>query len=209
MRSTRNKALYATGPSLVAVTLWVCPPWDGMLIGVPVGVRLHPKGAETTTDLATEIIYELAQWRPDRSFSLCADGAYAALAGRGLPRSAVTSRMRRDAALYKAPPPRTGERERPPMRRARLGTPQATADGLTNDAFSAVDVEWRGRTKDLLVSSAPLLCYSVNVVPLVPLVLLVVVGYPEAITHDDFFSTDLDAAPGDVASRYAGRRSNA
>ncbi|WP_276968688.1 transposase, partial [Metallibacterium scheffleri] len=86
VRSTRNKVVYATGLNLVIVTLRVCPPWGGMPIGVPVGVRLHRKGGPTTTDLATEIITELASWLPDRSFSLCADGAYATLAGRGLPR---------------------------------------------------------------------------------------------------------------------------
>ena len=203
VRSTRSKVVYATGLNLVVVTLRVSPPWGGMPIGVPVGVRLHRKGGPTTTDLATEIIAELASWLPDRSFSLCADGAYATLAGRGLPRTTLTSRMRRDAALYEAPPPRTGKRGRPRMRGARLKTPQVMAEGLTNDTFSAATVEWRGRTKDLLVWSRPVLWYSVDKVNLV---LLVIVRDPQRVMHDDFFfTTDLNAVPGDVASRYAGR----
>jgi len=203
VRSTRNKVVYATGLNLVVVTLWVSLPWGGMPIGVPVGARQHRKGSPTTTALATEIITELADWLPDRSFSLCADGAYAALAGRGLPRTALTSRMRRDAALYEAPPPRTGKRGRPRMRGARLKTPQAMADGLRDDAFSTATVEWRGRAKDLLGWSRPVLWYLVDKVNLV---LLVIVRDPEGIMHDDlFFTTALDVAPGDVASRYAGR----
>ena len=203
VRSTRNKVVYATGLNLVVVTLRVAPPWGGMPIGVPVGVRLHRKGGPTTTELAAEILAELAGWLPDRCFCLCADGAYATLAGRRLPRTTVTSRMRRDAALYEPAPPRTGRRGRPRTKGARLATPAAMADGLGNDAFSALVVSWRGRTKDVLVWSAPVLWYSVDKKNLV---LLVIVRDPEGLMHDDFFfTTDLDAAPGALASTYAGR----
>jgi len=41
---------------------------------------------------------------------LCADGACATLAGHGLPRCAVASRVRSDAALFDPPPPTTGKR---------------------------------------------------------------------------------------------------
>ena len=123
VRSTRNKVVYATGLNLVVVTLRVSPPWGAMPVGVPVGVRLHRKGGPSTVELAVEIIVELAEWLADRSFSLCADGAYATLAGRGLPRSTVTSRMRRDAALYEAAPPRTGKRGRPRTKGALLSFP--------------------------------------------------------------------------------------
>ena len=77
VRSTRHKVVYATGLNLVIVTLRVSPPWGGMPIGIPVGVRLHRKGGPTTLDLAEEIIRELAAWLPDRDFALCGDGAYA------------------------------------------------------------------------------------------------------------------------------------
>jgi hypothetical protein len=113
VRSTRNKVVYATGLNLVVVTLRVRAPWGGQPVGVPVGVRLHRKGGPTTLVLATEIVSELAAWLPERSFLLCADGAYASLAGRGLPRTVLVSRMRRDAALYEQAPPRTGKRGRP------------------------------------------------------------------------------------------------
>ena len=147
---------------------------------------------------------ELADWLPDRTFSLCADGAYAWLAGRELPRTTLTSRMRRDAALYEAAPPRTGKRGRPRTKGTRLATPAVMAEGLSNDAFStAAPVQWRGRTKDLLVWSRPVLWYTVDKANLV---LLVIVRDPAGIMHDDFFfTTELGTAPGDVASRYAGR----
>ena len=203
VRSTRHKVVYATGLNLVVVTLRVTPPWGGMPIGVPVGVRLHRKGGPRTTELAAEILAELAGWLPERSFSLCADGAYATLAGRRLPRTTVTSRMCRDAALFEPAPPRTGRRGRPRTKGARLATPAAMAGELANDAFGAVAVAWSGRTKELLVFNAPVLWYAVDKKRLV---LLVIVRDPDGLMHDDFFfTTDLDAAPGDVASTYAGR----
>lgn len=176
VRSMRDKVVYATGLNLVIVAVRVCPPWGGMPIGVPVGVRLHRK-AGRTTELASYVIVELASWLADRSFTLCADGAYASLAGRGLPRTTVTSRMRRDAA---------------PWRRT-----------WDDTAFTKVTVELRGREKHLLVLSRPVLWCSVDKTSLV---LLVIVRDPGKLMHDDFFvTTDPGADPGEVTSLDAGR----
>jgi len=43
---------------------------------------------------------DLARWFPLRHFALCADGFYALLAGKNLPRTHITSRLRRDATLF-------------------------------------------------------------------------------------------------------------
>jgi hypothetical protein len=203
VRSTRSRVVYALGLNLVVVTLRVAPPWGGMPIGVPLGVRLHRKGGPTTLDLAEEIVRELAQWLPGRAFLLCCDGAYASLAGRRLPATTVVSRMRRDAALYEPAPPRSGKRGRPRTKGPRLGTPAAIAHGLSNTEFDPVNVEWRGARKDLLVWSRPVLWYAVDKKNLVQ---LVIVRDPSGTMRDDFFfSTDLEVAPADVASSYAGR----
>jgi hypothetical protein len=203
VRSTRNKVVYATGLNLVVVTLRVRPPWGGQPIGVPVGVRLHRKGGPTTLDLAQEIVTEIASWLPGRCFSLCADGAYASLARRPLPRTTLTSRMRRDAALYEAAPPRSGKPGRPRKKGKRLATPAEMAAKLNNDKFTAVRVDFRGKERDLLVWSRPVLWYTTNPDHLVA---VVIVRDPTGVMHDDFFfSTDLDTPPGDVASLYAGR----
>jgi len=203
VRSTRKKVVYATGLNLVVVTLRVRAPWGAQPIGVPVGVRLHRKGGLTTLDLAQEIVTEFASWLPERSFSLCADGAYASLARRELPRTALTSRMRRDAALYQAAPPRTGKPGRPRKKGKRLENPEEMATTLRDDQFAAVRVDFRGTERDLLVWSRPVLWYTTD-----PdhLVLLVIVRDPQGVMRDDFFfTTDLAASPGDVASLYAGR----
>ncbi len=94
--------------------------------------------------------------------------------------------MRRDAAIYEAAPARTGKRGRPRTKGTRLATPAQLAAGLADDAFCHVSACWRGRTKELLVWSRPVLWCSVDKKNLV---LLVVVRDLEGVMHEDFFST--------------------
>lgn len=203
VRSTSARVVYAWGLNLVVLGLRVTPPWGGEPLALPLNLRLHRKGGRTLIALAEEMLREVAGWFPERRFALCADGAYATLAGRALPRMQVTSRMRRDAALFEPPPPRRpGRRGRPAKRGRRLPTPETLARRQkTGWVRSTVDI--RGRSEKRLLWSRPVLWYGVC-----PdhLVLLVVVRAPDGTEHDDFFfTTDLKATPRTVASQYAGR----
>ena len=100
VRSTRARVVYAWGLNLVIITLRVTPPWGGCPLGLPINMRVHHKGAATTVELAAQMIREIIDWLPGRDLRLHADGAYATLVGADLPRTVVTSRLRRDAALY-------------------------------------------------------------------------------------------------------------
>jgi hypothetical protein len=204
VRSTLRRVVYARGLNLVVVTLRVPPPWGGGPIALPVNVRLHRKNDTTTTvGHAAEMIREIAGWLPDRRLHLCADGAYACLAGGGLPRTQVTSRMRRDAALYQPAPARTGRRGRPRTRGDRLPTPTALAAQAGKRDWAKVTVDERGRPVPRLVHVLDVLWYAVNKTDLVR---LVIVRDPTGVQPDDFFvTTDLAAAGAQVASRYAGR----
>jgi len=202
VRSSGKRVVYATGLNLVVVTLRVVPPWGGEPLGLPVNVRLFRKAKLTHNELVIEMMAELAGWLPGRDFVLCGDGAYASLAGAGLARTHLVSRMRRDAALYEPPPPRTGRRGRPAKKGLRLPTP-ATLAATTKKGWVKADVDMRGRRVSRLLLARPVLWYRVSPERQV---LLVVVRDPEGVEHDDFFfTTDLDAVPADVVSRYAGR----
>jgi hypothetical protein len=204
VRSTVRRVVYALGLNLVVVTLRVSPPWGGCPIAVPVNARLHTKNDTTTTlEHAAAMIRELADWLPERCFHLCADGAYASLTGAGLPRTHLTSRIRRDAALYEQAPPRTGKRGRPRTRGARLPTPPKLAAQARPGHWQTVTVDVRGKTLQRLVHVRDVLWYTVNRRDLLR---LVVVRDPAGVEPDDYFiTTDLTAGGGDVASRYAGR----
>ncbi len=146
---------------------------------------------------------ELAAWLPERELHLCADGAYASLAGAKLPRTHLTSRMRRDAALYQPKPPPTGKRGRPRTRGARLPTPPEIAAQADPRDWHTATIDVRGRAVEKLILTQDVLWYGVNPKDLVR---LVIVRDPHGIEPDDFFiTTDLDASGAQTASRYAGR----
>jgi hypothetical protein len=202
VRSTRNRVVHTLGLNLVVVTVRVTPPWGGMPVGIPVNGALRRKdGDATTVDLARAMLEQLTGWLPDRSFHVACDGAYATLCGPGLERVHVTSRIRRDAAVYDLTPPRTGKPGRPRKKGDRL--PSLPTLAATARDWATVEYNQRGATVTRLVWSRRLLWYGVaRDTPL----LLVVVRDPDGHQPDDFFvTTDTDADPAWVAAHYAGR----
>ena len=201
VRSSAKRVVYALGLNLVVICVRVDPPWGGEPVSIPINMRLHRKGDTGPLDLAEAMMREIADWLPERLFSLTADGFYASLAGRGLPRTTLISRMRRDAALYEqAPKKRKGQRGRPRKKGARLPTPEATAPHVRN--WKRVMVNKRGRMVERLVYARIVLWYGVcGGVP----VKLVIVRDPYGHEPDDFFfTTDIDMPEEQVAeSMYA------
>lgn len=203
VRSTSRRVVHALGLNLVVLTLRIAPPWGGEPLGLPVNMRLYRKGGPSHLDLAEEMIRQIAGWFPSRTFRLACDGAYSSLAGRDLPRTQVTSRMRRDAALYDPPPPnRKGKRGRPAKKGPRLRTPLGMASALIQ-GWVRVTLMVRGKPEPRLLFSRPVLWYKTC-----PgrLVLLVIVRDPMGKQRDDFFfTTDLLASAAAVVEEYAGR----
>jgi hypothetical protein len=204
VRSTAGCIVYALGLNLVVVTLRVSPPWGGHPIALPINVRLHRKADTTSTvEHAAAMLRELAAWLPERHFQLCADGAYASLAGAGLARCQLTSRMRRDAAVYEPCPPRTGRRGRPRTKGVRLPTPPQLAERARRRDWQRVSIDLRGQRVERLIYVRDVLWYRVNKRDLVR---LVIVRDPDGNQPDDFFFTTDLAAPGaQVPARYTGR----
>ena len=203
VRSLPHRVAYARGLNLVVLTLRVRGPWGGEPLGLPINMRLYRKGGPSHLDLAQEMIREVAGWFPEYRFDLACDGAYASLAGRDLPSTYLTSRMRRDAALFAPPPPRRkGQRGRPAKKGSRLPAPQQMAQ-RNRQGWLRRTVEMRGKKVERLLLCRPVLWYAVC-----PdrLVLLVIVRDPSGKERDDFFfTTDLKAPGQAVASHYAGR----
>ena len=201
VRSTRNKVVYAWGLNIVLLTLSVHAPWGGEPLGLPINARIYRKNSgKTHLDLVAEMIRELAEWFPDRWFHLCGDGAYAPLAGRNLPRTHVTSRLRRDAALYELPAPRQkGQRGRPRKKGPRLPTLAQMAPA----EWTRATIEVRGAMQQLLIYTRRVLWYDV-----LPdrQVLLVIVRDPAGVQPDDFFfTTNLEDTGEQVVARYGDR----
>lgn len=202
VRSTGTRTVHALGLNLVVLTLRVQAPWGGEPLGLPINMRLHRKGGPGLLVLAAEMIREVAGWLPGRDLSLHADGFYASLAGKALPRTTVTSRMRRDAALYDLAPQRAArQRGRPRKKGPRLATPERMAAHVQN--WVRVQVNERGHLTERLVYARQVLWYQVcGSAP----VWLVISRDPAGHQKDDFFfTTNLQSQPAAVIEGISGR----
>jgi hypothetical protein len=203
VRSTRTHTVYAWGLNLVVLTLRVVPPWGGEPLGLPILMRLHRKGGESLIELAHAMLQPLAGWLPERAFRLHADGFYATLAGRGLVRTHLVSRMRRDAVLYE-PLSKTrrkkGQRGRPRTKGRRLPAPEQMARRVRS--WRSVTTTERGKVRKRLVCAHQVLWYRVSKTP----VLLVISRDPEGKERDDFFfTTDVSLTGEQTIAGFAGR----
>ena len=204
------KTVTAWGLNIVVLALYVPSPWGGEPWAIPINLRIHRKPEHegdakvTLLDLAEAMVREVAEWFPEYLIALMADGAYASLAKRHLPRTALHSRMRRDAALYtEAPPRKPGQRGRPRKKGSRLPTPKEWAASLAKDQWQSATVTIRGKTQDRLVAVQRVLWYETCPDQLV---LLVLVRDPSGKQRDDFFfTTDLTSTAVAVLEHYGGR----
>ena len=201
VRSTGKKVVYCWGLNLVVLTLRVRPPWGGEPLGLPILIRLHRKDGPSLIDLAEAMLRQVADWFPEGSFRVGADGFYAPLAGRRIPRTHLVSRMRRDAAMYDLPSPETRVRRGPKRKKGvRLPTPTEFARRVRSG--TRVRTLERGKTKDRWVYARQVLWYKVSHEP----VLLVISRDPAGKERDDFFfATDLSMTPAEVVGAFAGR----
>ena len=202
IRSTGTKVVHCFGLNLLVLTLRISPPWGGEPLGLPINVRLHRKQGPTLLDLAKAMIQEVAAWFPDRDFELAGDGFFATLAGAGLSRVHLYSRMRRDAALYAPPPKRQDKRRgRPRKHGHRLPTPQQLSQSART--WIKTPVQIRGQSLTRLVHVREVLWYAVCPTAMVQ---LVIVRDPQGKEPDDyFFTTNLQATAAHVIETYAGR----
>ena len=203
VRSGGKSVVYDRGLNLVPLALRVHLPWGGEPLALPLDVRLYRKGGPTHLDIVARMVEKMAKLFPDRTFHLIADGAYAPLAGWNLPRTVVTSRMRKDAALYAPPSPRTaGQIGRSRKKGTRLSTPKVWAQRTRKEWVETL-VDRRGREATRLLLSRDVLWYHVCKDHLVR---VVASRDPAGRERDDFFfTTDLTMTPGDVVSHYFGR----
>ena len=202
VRSTAGRIVYVWGLQIAVVCLKVNPPWGGEPLALPINFRLWRKGGASLPDLVEEMMNEIAGWFPGRRFYLVADGLYATLAGRKMTRTHTILRMRRDAAVYKTPPPRRpGKRGRPRKKGERLPSPAEMA--RKGRKWKMVETTERGRKRTRLLYCRRVLWYEVCPERQV---MLVISRDPKGKEKDDFFfTTDLDLAGADVVSAFADR----
>ena len=201
VRSSKNKHVSAWGLNLVVLTLQIQPPWGGEPLGLPINMRLHRKNGATLIELAQQMINDVKQWFPEKSFRVVGDGFYATLAGKELAQTTIISRIQHNAEIYDLPTrSRKKRRGRPRSMGKRLACPSKMAPRMKN--WQRVKVCERGQMRTRLVYTKVILWYRVLHQP----VLLVISRDPQGKEKDDFlFTTDVTMDPATVIGDYADR----
>ncbi|RMH66911.1 MAG: hypothetical protein D6685_04395, partial [Bacteroidetes bacterium] len=138
VRSTKRHRIFTFGHVWVVLTVVVHLPFSRRPWALPVLFRLYrghkdcvrsAQGYRKKTELARELLDVVVGWLEGRRCEVAADGAYCNdTVTRGLPENLVVfGRMRPDAVLTAAPPPRRRKAGRPRLRGERLPTPREVA----------------------------------------------------------------------------------
>jgi hypothetical protein len=196
------------GNNFVVVGVLVTLPMISRTVCLPVLFRLRRKGPDRVKapQLAREIVDLVCAHLPGRRVQVVADGAYANRSLRALPgRVSVVTRLRKDAALYRLAPPRPARpgRGRPPLKGAKLGSPQHTAaDGRRR--WRSVTVTRYGQTATAHVITFEALWYEVFHTTPVRVVLVRDRRNPNEL-EIALVCTDTDATAEQIIARYADR----
>jgi DDE superfamily endonuclease len=201
--SATGPAKTGYGNNWVIAAVVVMLPMISRPVAVPVLAKLVIKDTRSASRLwlARRMALMLAGALPGRDIHVTGDAAYAGGDLNKLPPGITwTTRLRKDAALYALPPPRTGRRGRPRARGDRL----ASLDGLAaTAAFVPVTVTRYGITATVQAAAISCLWYSVFGTRPVTVVLIrhrSKTGYDLAL-----ITTDTAAPPARVIERYAAR----
>jgi hypothetical protein len=215
--STKKRVATASGHNWVVVAVAYCLPCSNVpILALPLLARLHlsGKGQPSCAALTKELLAEVLQWFPQRTFTLVGDGAYACkeLLKDLDERVAFVGRMRGDAAVYdpRVPASKPGQRGKKAQKGPRLPKPKEAA--AKADRKRTVVAGWRWQAVEVLVYGRQRSLQALHYEAVWPTVLglrpiqVVVVRDPEGRMRDAYlFTTDLKAAVSWVIVQFAWR----
>ncbi|MEU6216715.1 transposase [Streptomyces sp. NPDC047022] len=201
--SGRGKDKLGFGNTWVIAAIVVRLPFLIKPIALPVAARLwRGKGTISRTDLALEMVHDLAAVFPDRTLHVTGDAAYHSGKVADLPGSVTfTTRLPRNAALFEPTPPPTKKRGRPRKKGAALGPLTAIAKTAT---WRLTVVERYGRTEFVWITERECLWYGA--LKDLPVRLVLVRDLDSAKPYDlALISTDHLSITEDLVERYGTR----
>jgi DDE superfamily endonuclease len=201
--SGRGKDKVGFGNTWVIAAIVVRLPFLTRPVALPVAARLwQGKGMASRTDLALDMVHDLAAILPDRAMHVVGDAAYHSGKVANLPASVTfTTRLPHNAALSAPTPPRTGRRGRPRKKGVALGSLTAVAGAAT---WALTVVERYGRMEFVWVTE--LECQWYGAFKDLPVRLVLVRDLEAAKPYDlALVSTDLATPAGDLVERYGSR----
>jgi hypothetical protein len=205
----RNKLSF--GNCFVTCGIIVALPFCTRPVCLPVLARLHVPGrgrqgrrarrqaaAASMVTTAAALVTRLAGAFPGRAVHVVADAHYHGPALRDLPPDVTwTTRLPRNAVLFRLAPPRVRKPGRPPRKGARLGTP---ADLAAAAAWTPATVRIYGRDQGEDLAEVTCLWYGCLDVRTVRVILA-----RDAAATLALVTTDLTASAAALVERYAAR----
>ncbi len=194
------------GNNWVVAAIVVTLPYLSRPVALPVLATLAVKGGRSKPDLARDLVDALAERFADRAIHAVADAAYGCGAFAGLGRDmTMTTRARSNAVFSELAPPRTGRRGRPRLKGDRIGT---AADIARCATWKTVPVARYGTTDTVAITERTCLWYGTWRTDPVRVILVRDTRRktnPTSGYHIALVTTDLDATPEEIITRYAAR----
>jgi DDE superfamily endonuclease len=202
--SAKGPKAVGFGNNWVVLGIVVSLPMLTRPVCLPLAARLVRKNTVSGSRLwlARQLVCALAEALPGRQVHVVADAAYAGKELRGLPRQVSwTTRLRKDAALYAPPPPRTGRRGRPAQKGRKL---PKLADLARTATFTPATVHRYGT--DTTVRTATVGCLWYSVFGPQPVTVVLVREDGSSRPYDlALITTNIPATAAQVVERYAAR----
>ncbi len=220
VRSSHSHFVKTSALRWVCVTLLAEVPWASRVWALPFVCSLAPSERYATergkrhkplTERAWQLLLLVRRWQPERRIVAVADSTYASL--KLLDRCAkladpiiFITRLRLDAALYEAAPPRyPGQIGRPRLKGGRLPNLSAVAEDRATvwKAITVGDFYGEGeRTVEVVSGTA---VWHSTGLPAVPLRWVLIRDPREEFETQALLCTDLEAEPGRIISWFVRR----
>jgi hypothetical protein len=201
--SGRGKDKIGFGNTWVVCGIVVRLPFATRSVALPVLCRLwRGKATASRTDLALEMVHDLAAVFPGRDVHAVGDAAYHSGKVADLPRGVTfTTRLPRNAALYGPTPPPTNKRGRPRKKGEALGSLNSLAGKAK---WRLAVIERYGRHEWVWISERSCLWYGAY--RDLPCRLVLVRDLDSTKPYDlALITTDLHCEADDLAERYGQR----
>ena len=220
VRSSHSHFVKTSALRWVCVTLLAEVPWASRVWALPFMCALAPSERycrergerhKKITEWAWQLLVLVRRWQPEREIVAVADGGYASLKlldrcrGLAQPITFIT-RLRLDAALYEAAPPRCpGQIGRPRLKGERLPNLSAVAQDCATVWKAITVADFYGqRERTVEVVSGMAVWYSTGL-PTVPLRWVLIRDPREEFETQALLCTDLDADPERIICWFARR----
>jgi hypothetical protein len=216
-RSSRKFFVKASGLRWISLMLLAPIPWAGRVWALPFMTVLAPseryamernKRHKKLTDWARQMIVQVRRWLPERPIVVVADSGYTVLTlldrcVRLVEPVTVITRLRLDAALYEAAPPRKPKQNgRPRVKGKRLPTLQHVLGDPATAWMTITVPRWYSEGERVIECSSGSCVWYHSGLPTVPIRWVLIRDPAGTFPPQALLCTDLHVTPAQIVSWF-------